>query len=90
MNNKDFIAALASVNGITRKEAQEMVNALLDDFVEAVDDETMLHVPNFGTFEVKKKLERLVVSPLSKQRKLIPPKLALAFRPATQLREKIK
>lgn len=90
MNNKDFIAALASVNRISRKEAQETVNELINDFVEAIDDETMLNVPNFGIFEVKKKLERLVVSPMSKQRKLIPPKLALTFRPATQLRDKIK
>jgi len=39
---------------------------------------------------VKKKMERVVVNPATKQRKLIPPKLVLAFKPSTVLKEKMK
>ena len=30
-------------------------------------------IPDFGTFEVKKRLERVVVNPLTKKRQLDPP-----------------
>ena len=42
------------------------------------------------TFEVKKKLERVSVNPVTKQRLLIPPKLMLTFKPSAGLKEKFK
>lgn len=35
-------------------------------------------------------MERVVVNPANKQRKLIPPKLVLAFKPSAVLKEKMK
>ena len=47
-------------------------------------------IQGFGTFEVKKKAERITVNPTTKQRMLVPPKLVLAYRPSGQLKEKFK
>ena len=47
-------------------------------------------VPSFGIFEVKKKLERVLVNPTTKQRMLVPPKMVVNFKPNTSLRSKIK
>ena len=44
----------------------------------------------FGTFEVKKRLERVVVNPTTKKRQLVPPKLVLGFRPVASVKEKLK
>ena len=44
----------------------------------------------FGTFEVKKRLERIIVSPSTGQRMLVPPKLVLGFKPVTTLKERLK
>ena len=49
-----------------------------------------LTVSNFGTFEVKTKKERIIVSPTTKQRMLVPPKRTLAFRPTVAWKDKLK
>lgn len=90
MNNKDFIAALAARVNMPSKNAQKLANVLVNDMADMLDDETSLSVQGFGTFEVKKKMERVVVNPATKQRKLIPPKLVLAFKPSAVLKEKMK
>lgn len=90
MNNKDFISALSSRCGLTARTAQRFSQAFATGMANLLDDETQLVVPGFGTFEVKKKMERVIVNPATKQRKLVPPRLALAFKPATALKDKLK
>ena len=90
MNNKDFLNAVSRRMGISPKEVQAMSNAFAKALSENLDDENSLNVPGFGSFEVKKKLERVVVSPITKKRKLVPPKLALAFKPSSVLKDKIQ
>ena len=49
-----------------------------------------MQMANFGNFEVKKKLERVMVNPTTGQRMLVPPKLVLAFKPNPTWKDKIK
>ena len=88
MNNKDFIAELSARMGYSAGDTQRLVtnivNAMSDGFLE----ENAVMVPNFGTFEVKKKMERISVNPVSGKRYLIPPKLMLAYRQSALLKEK--
>lgn len=90
MNNKDFIHTLASDLAITPKAAQKMTSALIATLAENLDSDTSLSIQGFGSFEVKKKMERIVVNPATRQRKLIPPKLVLAFKPSAVLKEKMQ
>ena len=50
----------------------------------------MVLLPNFGSFEVKKRLERIMVNPSTGQRMLVPPKLVLNFKPVASIKEKLK
>ena len=90
MNNKEFINELARRNEMKAVDAQAWMNTLLgamgDNFLEG--NAVQLH--NFGVFEVKKKLERIIINPSTGQRMLVPPKLTLAFKPTPQTKEKIK
>lgn len=90
MNNKEFIAELAQRTGMKPDEAQSMMNTLLSTMGDSFQEGNSLVLPGFGTFEVKKKMERVMVSPQTGQRLLIPPKLALAFKPIPSWKEKIK
>ena len=90
MNNKDFIQTLASDLAITPKASQKMTSALIATLAENLDSDTSLSIQGFGSFEVKKKMERIVVNPATKQRKLIPPKLVMGFKPSAVLKEKLK
>lgn len=88
MNNKDFLNALALRTGMNAKTVQKATQTLIGEFAERLDADTSLSVQ--GQFEVKKKKERIAVNPATKQRKLIPPKLVLAFKPSAVLKEKLK
>ena len=90
MNNKEFITELARQNKMKIADAQQMMNTLIDILGENFQEGTSVQLPNFGVFEVKKKKERVMVSPTTGQRFLVPPKLTLAFKPALVTKDKIK
>ena len=90
MTNKEFITELAERNGITAKEAQQLVDCLTETMADTLDEGDTITIQGFGNYEVKKKMERIIVNPTTKQRQLIPPKLAVAFKPSNVLKDKIK
>lgn len=90
MNNKDFIAALAKNMDTTKDQTQKLVNSVIAAMVDTFDDGENVTIANFGTFELKKRLERIIVNPSSGQRMLVPPKIVLNFKPSAQVRENIK
>lgn len=90
MNNKEFIADLATRLDEKAKETQRLASIFSTVFAESLEEGDSLSIQGFGTFEVKKKLERIVTNPANKQRMLVPPKLALSFKPSNILKDKIK
>ena len=90
MNNKEFISQMAAKLDMSAKETQKLVDNFISELAERLDDDTTLAIQGFGNFEVKKKLERVVVNPTTRQRMLVPPKLVLAFKPSPALKEKFK
>ena len=86
MNNKEFIAELAERTGYSSKDTQRLVN----NMGKAFQEDNAVQVPNFGTFEAKKKLERIIVNPSTGQRMLVPPKLVLNFKPNQTWKDKLK
>jgi len=90
MNNKEFIAELASRSGYTQEDTQKLVRTVIDAMTEKIGEGNSVYIDNFGTFEVKKRLERIMVNPATKQRMLVPPKLVLGFRPVASIKEKLK
>ncbi|MBQ8989714.1 MAG: HU family DNA-binding protein [Prevotella sp.] len=90
MTNKDFIAELAEKTGYSPDDTQKMVNAIVETMGDQFQEDNSVLVPTFGTFEVKKKLERIMVNPATGQRMLVPPKLVLNFKPNANWKERVK
>ena len=90
MNNKEFIAELASRTGFSAKDTQTLVNNIINEMGDAFQEDNAVLVPNFGVFETKKKMERIMVNPASGQRMLVPPKLVLNFKPNQTMKDKLK
>ena len=90
MNNKEFISELSRRLGYTMKDTSELIASLLSDMTRQLEDGNAVFVQGFGTFEVKKKAERISINPTTKQRLLVPPKLVLTYRPSTSLKDKFK
>ncbi|MBO5252112.1 MAG: HU family DNA-binding protein [Bacteroidaceae bacterium] len=90
LNNKEFISELARKLGYTNKDTSQLVSTVIGVMTQELQEGKTVAIQGFGTFEVKKKLERISVNPVTQQRMLIPPKLVLSYKPSTNLREKFK
>ncbi|MBO4984096.1 MAG: HU family DNA-binding protein [Bacteroides sp.] len=90
MNNKEFTSELARRLERSPKEISDWTASLLTIMTQQLGEANPISVQGFGTFEVKKKVERISVNPTTKQRLLIPPKLVLSFKPSSLLKEKFK
>ena len=67
-----------------------MAGNLIDAMGDAFQEDNSILVPNFGVFETKKKMERIMVNPATGQRMLVPPKLVLSFKPNQTWKDKLK
>lgn len=90
MNNKEFTSELAERLGYTTKDTSELMASVLSDITQQLQEGNVVAIQGFGSFEVKKKAERVSLNPTTKQRLLIPPKLVLAFKPSGILKDKFK
>ena len=90
MNNKEFISELSRRLSYNNKETTQLVSSVLGIMTQELQEGKTIAIQGFGTFEVKKKMERISVNPSTQQRMLIPPKLVLTFKPSITLKEKFK
>ena len=90
MNNKVFITELSKKTGYSSKDVTQYVSSLLNIMSQELQDGNSVSIQGFGTFDVKKKMERISVNPVTHQRMLIPPKLVLSYKPSVTLKEKFK
>ena len=90
MNNKEFISELSRKLGYTSKDTSQLVSSVIGVMTQELQDGNNIVIQGFGTFEVKKKLERISINPATQQRMLIPPKLVLTYKPSVTLKEKFK
>lgn len=66
------------------------MNILVKEITEHLCNEDLISISNFGTFETKKRLERVLVSPTTGQRMLVPPKMVVGFKQSNVLKSKIQ
>lgn len=90
MNNKDFISELAQRMGYSNADTQKLVFQAIDVMSDSLIEGNAVSITGFGLFEVKKKLERVIVNPTTGQRMLVPPKLTLSFKPSPSWKDKVK
>lgn len=72
------------------KDTSELIASLLSDMTQQLQEGNTIYIQSFGTFEVKKKAERITINPVTKLRMLVPPKLVLSYRPSSALKDKFK
>lgn len=90
MNNKELIAELSRRLGYTVKDTSLLMVALVAEMTEKLEDENVITIQNIGSFEVRKRQERVVVNPATQQRMLVPPKLVVNFKPSASFKEKMQ
>jgi DNA-binding protein HU-beta len=89
MVNKEFIEHLSRDLRVEPDCASVWVSRIVSAMTDELQKGKSVSIADFGTFEVKKKMERISVIPSTGQRVLVPPKLVVAFKASTSLRERV-
>ncbi len=90
MNNKQFISELSRRTGYASQDTQKMVRHIINAMGDVFQEGDTVAIQNFGSFEVKKKMERIIQNPSTGQRMLVPPKLTLGFKISPAWKDKLK
>lgn len=89
MNNKEFISELSRKLGYTNKDTSQLVSSVIGVMTQELQDGNNIAIQGFGTFEVKKKLERISINPATQQRMLIPPQVSADLQTQCNLKRKV-
>ena len=90
MNKPELISAVAEKSGLTKKDAESALNALLDTITNTMAEGDKIQLIGFGTFEVKDRAARLGRNPQTKEEILIPESKFPSFKAGKALKEAVK
>lgn len=88
MNTKEVNTEIKKRLEVDSKVLDELMDSLSVIIKNEVLEGNSIALQGFGTFELRKKSERISVNPTTKQRMLVPPKQTLSFKPSSILKEK--
>ena len=88
MNTKEINTEIKKRLEVDSKVLDELMDSLSVIIKNEVLEGNSIALQGFGTFELRKKSERISVNPTTKQRMLVPPKQTLSFKPSYILKEK--
>ncbi len=89
MNKTELIAAVAAKTGLTKKDAEKVVNATIDSITESLVNGDKVNVSGFGIFEVKTREARVGRNPRTKETIQIPATKLPAFKASKTLKDAI-
>lgn len=86
MNKTELIAKVAEATDMTKKEATQSVEAVLQSIAEALHSGDKVQLIGFGNFEVRERAARKGRNPQTGEEIDIPASKVPAFRPGKQLK----
>ena len=89
MNKTELVAAVAEKSGLTKKDAERVVNATIDTIVEAMMKGDKVSLSGFGIFEVKEREARVGRNPRTKESIQIPATRLPAFKASKTLKDTV-
>ena len=89
MNKTELIAAVAAKTGLTKKDAEKVVNATIDTITESLVKGDKVNVSGFGLFEVKTRGERVGRNPRTKETITIPAAKLPGFKASKTLKDAV-
>ena len=90
MDNKKLVETVANNLGRTTEDVNKLMEACASVLYARCSDMDSVAVPSFGTFEPRKRNERVLRNPATNKRMLVPPKIVVGFRVSKVLKSKLK
>ena len=89
MNKTELVAAVAEKIGLTKKDAERVINATVETITEALVKGEKVQISGFGNFEVKAREARVGRNPRTKETIEIPATRLPAFKAAKALKDAV-
>ena len=87
MNKTELIAAAAERSGISKKDAERVLNAAIDSITASLASGEKVQISGFGIFETKDRAARVGRNPHTKQAIEIPATRVPAFKASKNLKD---
>lgn len=89
MNKAELINAVAASADVSKKDAEAVVTATLDAITAALQGGDKVQLVGFGSFEVKKRAERIGRNPKTKESIKIPASTVPVFKAGKALKDAV-
>ena len=89
MTKAELIAVVGEKAGLTKKDADKAVSAVLEAITETLANGEKVSLVGFGTFEVKERAERMGHNPRNGEAMTIPASKAPTFKAGKALKEAV-
>ena len=90
MNKTELIGALAAKTGMTRKDSEKALTAILDTIVTTLQNGENVQIVGFGNFEVRERAARIGHNPQTHEEIQIAASKAPDFRAGKSFKDAIK
>jgi len=90
MTKADLVEIIFEKVGLSKKEAQDIVEIIFDTIKQSFVDGESVKIPSFGTFNVRKKAARRGRNPQTGEELTISPRKVLTFKASNQLKDAIE
>ena len=87
MNKTDLIAAVAEASGVSKKDAERVLNASIDKITQELARGGRVHLSGFGIFEVKSRQAKIGRNPATREPVQIPATRVPTFKPSQNLKK---
>jgi integration host factor subunit alpha len=89
MTRADIVDRIYEKVGLSKKEAQEIIEIIIDTITETLKEGETVKITGFGTFTVRKKAPRRGRNPKTGEEVEISARRVVSFRPSNILKEKV-
>ena len=89
MNKTELVAAVAEKVGLTKKDAERVINATVETITETLVKGEKVQLSGFGNFEVKAREARVGRNPRTKETIQIPATRLPAFKASKALKDAV-
>jgi len=89
MNKNDLVAKVAEKSGLTKKDAERVIDAVISSITEAVADGDKVQLVGFGSFEVRERAARTGRNPQTGAQINIPAAKAPVFKAGKAFKDSV-
>ena len=89
MNKLELVAAVAEKTGLTKKDSEAAIMAMVESITEALEKQDKVQLIGFGTFEVKRRAAREGVNPSTGEKIKIESAKVPVFKPGKGLKDRV-